>query len=184
MKLSEINRRFPRDPGSREAVRLFEQRRLLKEARAPQTGLYYWGPTKNGWRIFPFFQEQYPGATHGDVWSKWASTILCVEQSQKALPREVRNAQYGLPRGRVTKIKMRGELVYLISHGDDVPTDDPIDGIVEKFNLPYGQFKASVDNHEHMLRSDIVTIQQFLGKDLGLLSKAVPDNWGDEEYDD
>jgi len=173
------------DHNRRRAAMQFLQHRLLKESTEPQTGLFFWVPRQNGWRIETFFDSQFPASSgveldHATIWSKWANTLLGKDDSDA--PVKIAQHYSGLPRGRVTKTVMRKfpggpkERKYLILHGNDAPIKNAKKLIASRFYLPDGTWKYVFDDHERMARDDVLIIQRYLGRDLGLLKKAAKFN--------
>ncbi|MFA5379341.1 MAG: hypothetical protein WC455_26530 [Dehalococcoidia bacterium] len=169
------------DHNRRRAAMQFLQHRVLTEEANPQTGIYFWIPVTKGWRLETFFDSQFPSTRgidleHATIWRKWANTMLRKDDSRA--PYEVANAYAGLPRGRVTKFITRehpgGPKVrkYLILHGDDYPAKDAAELIASRFGLREGSYKFLYDDHERMNKDDVRTIQNYLGRDLGLLKRA------------
>lgn len=175
------------DHNRRRAAMMFLQHKLLKEddTTEPQTGIFFWTPVIDGdkvtWRLETFFDSQFPaGGTkeldHATIWSKWANTILGKNESDA--PPSIAHKYSGLPRGRVTfhiTRKFGSRLKeYLVLHGNDAPLPAAKANklIASEFKLLEACWKYTFDDHERMLRDDVVAIQRYLGRDLGLLKKA------------
>ena len=164
MKLDELNVKYPDNIGMRESIRLDVQSQLLRESREPKTGVYWWCPAKDSWRLSVFFDEEFDGAAlHKEIWEKWCSTLL--NKNDNKAPHDVSQAYHGLPRGRISKDKHG----WMILHGDDTPLRDGLEYVANRFYLPKGKFRAVYDPHEIMHNEDIALVQQFIGRDLGLL---------------
>jgi hypothetical protein len=73
---------------------------------------------------------------------------------------------YGLPRGRVTRLKN----VYLLYHGSDSPIPDPdwIKPVVDAFGLHGRRIKPLFDEHEQRLPDDVRALARVLGSFLAL----------------
>jgi hypothetical protein len=173
------------DHNRRRAAMRFMQHKILTESTQPQTGIYFWIPVTRGWKIEPFFDSQFPTTDgeeldHATIWRKWSNTLLRKDESRS--PREVANAYSGLPRGRVTKARIRQhpgapmKRKHLILHGDDSPVKDAAELIAGRFGLLDGDYIFTFDDHERMTADDVKIIQRYLGRDLGLLKKAAKFN--------
>ena len=154
MKLDDLNQQHPDNVGRRESIRLDEQCKFLKESRAPQTGIYWWCPTKNDWRLAVFFDEEFGNPWHKEIWEKWCATILGLDDVR--VPSEVAEAYHGLPRGRVSL----GRGVYVILHGNDTPIKNGLELVAKRFNLPPG-YHTAFDSHEVTLQDDVKIIKNF-----------------------
>jgi hypothetical protein len=162
MKLSDLailNEQFPDNCGRRETIRLDQQSRLLKESKSPQTGIYWWVPVKDSWRLESFFDSEYGQAYHKEVWELYAATILGIDNAE--VPQDVREAYHGLPRGRISKHK--GDR-YLILHGSDSPVDDFKTVVMSRFHLLPNRTAASYDSHEIMLDDEAEIIKNFIAQ--------------------
>lgn len=189
------------DHNRRRAAMMFMQHKLLKEDETtdPQTGIFFWVPIitpnkdKVSWRIETFFDSQFPeghgdhgvsgrGLDHATIWSKWANTILGKHESDA--PPSVAHRYSGLPRGRVTITARRrypgGPRMkeYLILHGEDAPVSSAkaSKALASAFKLAGTVWKYTFDDHERMQQDDVMVIQRYLGRDLGLLKKAAKFN--------
>lgn len=175
--LRALNERFPHDRVKRHAALRASQRKLLLASSEPQTGIFWWVPTKRGWQITAFFDSQFGDPDHRKIWKAWANTILGRDDAHAAA--FVAGARCGLPRGRVRKIAPRKHGVgptaplWLILQGDDAPIRNTEKKIAAHFRLPEGEYRLVFDNHECMLRKDVAIVERYLGRDLGLLKKAV-----------
>lgn len=140
------------------------------ESYQPQTGIYYWGPVGDKWRIYAFFDIEHPNALHAEIWRDYAATIMGLYQPQSSLPKQVLDAYLGLPRGRIS----RHGSGFAIEHNNDVPTlskDDMFTRVRERFILPI-ETRSIVTHHESMDPTQVKLIQSFIGRDLGLLEFA------------
>jgi hypothetical protein len=186
MKLSEMNGWKTLSLIDEEGVKDYRRRaaamrflrHLVEGQQEPQTGIYFWIPLASGWRLESFFDSQFPSSRgldldHTTIWKKWASTMLRLDDP--AATRSISHCYSGLPRGCVTKgiMKRGAPAKYLILHGNDSPVRSAAKLIASRFNLPSDSWVFEYDDHERMLRDDVKTIQRFLGRDLGLLPKAV-----------
>jgi len=173
------------DHNRRRAALHFMQHKLLKESTEPQTGIFFWVPWGDGWRLETFFDSQFPSTgsielDHARIWSKWANTLLGKDESNT--PRAILHSYSGIPRGRVTKTIVRkfpggpNERIYLVLHGNDAPMRNAGKIIASRFYLPDGRWKFAFDDHERMTKDDVLAIQRYLGRDLGLLKKAAQFN--------
>lgn len=158
------------------------KKRTLMESHKPQTGIYWWAPVKNGWRLATFADDEFGGKEllHQDIWYKYCAEILDIRSEVAKVPKPLRYAYSGLPRGRVNKRPSDGR--WLILHGDDAPVDDAIKLIAFKFNLPAGKYIELFDDHETILPDDLQTIQSYTGKKLGLKINC-PDFGDDDDID-
>jgi hypothetical protein len=178
--LTAWNLEFPHACAKRRAALTASQDRILLETKEPQTGIFWWVPSKKGWQIIAFFDTQFGEPDHRKVWRMWANTILGKDDVHA--PTNVALARCGLPRGRVRKIRPRRRGLgpttprWLIFHGNDSPVRNAVRLIVSRFNLPNDGYCLEFDHHECMLREDVATIAKYLGRDLGLLEKAADHN--------
>jgi len=168
--LEDINR-LHSDPVRREVCRRARQHLIVSEARSPQTGIYWWGPIKAGWKLFPFFEEYYGSLQHDEMWGKWADTIL----GRNSIGYGVRDAYAGLPRGRVVKeLSNKGSETgrWFILHGDDTPISDGLELVASAFNIPPDKMKFVYDDHERVQVHDYRAVMGELGKDLGVVAAS------------
>jgi hypothetical protein len=115
-----------------------------------------------------FYEADYPNDNdHTTVWPevleylghKWG-------KDSNVLKRRLGDNYTALPRGRVTRTKVRGVITYNLMMGNDSPI--PVDGIKRAFNLQEANVRVIYDVHENMAFGDPEELQRVLGQDLGL----------------
>ena len=75
------------------------------------------------------------------------------------LRRLLRNCEYGLPRGRVTRPGKR----FLILHGEDSPCTDWLERVVLAFRLDRRSVRVLFDEHERTMAEDRRRVLEVLG---------------------
>ena len=183
MKIQEILQRYPENILMRLAIRTFRNR-VIGESKAPQSGAYWWIPHPDGsWDLEIFYDSEYGGETdHIRMWRKYVIEKLAViwKKDPQKLRAQIGDNYTGLPRGRVNKVQNG----YTIVHGNDTPTKNGLDGIINAFNLRAYQLAHSknililFDEHETMIQGDPERVQKALGVKLGLHGLSV-----DLDYD-
>jgi hypothetical protein len=173
MKLQKILEHYE-NPQMRLAVRNIRNR-AIAEAKAPQSGAYWWLPTPDGkWELDIYYDSEFRGNTMHDImWRKYVLDRLAIlwNKDPAKLKRSIGYNYAGLPRGRIGRAPSTG---FVISHGDDAPIKNGMKKILSAFNLSGlvrsdpKKVKITVDKHETMLAGDPEIVQKALGVDLGL----------------
>ena len=162
---------YPRS--MRRAIREYRSHLVLKEARRPLEGIYWWVPVpikgtdKFEWTVVPFHEETYGELLHSEMWDHILDDMKA-NWGLKSIE-NLRQAYAGLPRGRL--VKNPYDPGYTIYHGNDSP--GPMSKVYSAFNFtPRGNNKVVFDEHEQMLGGDPEELQRELGTDLGLSGQA------------
>ena len=137
----------------------------------PLAGAYYWlpVPTTNGsihWDLLTCHDlGVWDGVSHRVFWPSVLAHLAPVwGQDAASLKHRLGDHYYGLPRGRVTRPKGR----YLLLQGKDSPVPDWKARIFDRFHLTGLDVRALSDDHERVLREDVLALEAALGVDLGL----------------
>lgn len=179
------------DNKMQQAIHEF-RRKSIQESRAPQSGAYYWIPLPDGdWTILPFYDSEYSDSSHSVIWKEVLSYIAHKwNKDPQVLKRNLGSYYTALPRGRISKTRDNGDIVYVLVHGNDSPTSstDNITKIKRVFNLRQANVKVYPDDHETMIKGHPEKLQTILGKNLGLkghFAYEPEDDYDDyDDYDD
>lgn len=139
----------------------------------PRTGAYYWVPIPPlrslTWRVMTCHDLGYDEDTgHPKVWVSVIPHLATIwGRDPRAMKRRLARHCYGLPRGRVIRIKR----VYFLYHGSDspIPAPDWTKMVADAFGLQGRRIKPLFDEHEQRLPGDIRALARVLGSFLALL---------------
>jgi len=157
-----------------EAQRRYRLAKTLLAGR-PQTGVYWWVPSKTGWELYPVLNEDNDPAYHQKAWGN-----LVRAEFPKSSP-EVTRAYAGLPRGRV--INWMGD--WTIYHGGDTPEGPTgLRKIARAFSLPAG-YNVQYSKEYRMLPQHYEALKKNLRYKSNLQAPPDPDTLDEEdEMDD
>jgi hypothetical protein len=138
----------------------------------PRTGAFYWVPVPPvqslTWQVLACHHLGFDGDTgHTKVWPAIIPHLAAIwGRDPRAMKRRLALHCYGLPRGRVTRLKN----VYLLYHGDDspIPAPDWTTMVVDAFGLQGRRIKPLFDEHEQRLPDDVRALARVLGSFLTL----------------
>ena len=137
----------------------------------PWTGAFYWlpSPTPSGpptWSILTCHDLNLrDGISHREMWPAVVEHLAGLwGKAPEPFKRRLGDHYYALPRGRVTRPKGK----YLILHGNDAPVTDWQRIIVDRFRLQGLQVRAPWDDHERVLRDDVLALEKVLEVGLDL----------------
>jgi hypothetical protein len=141
--------------------------RIIQESQAPQSGAFFWLPTKDGdWKIDVYYDSDLPGDTaHSVMWNKYVIERLASMWGRSPSDlRSLKGRYTAVPRGRVSRVPNG----WVVVHGGEIKNTEQ--GIFNAFNLNRvkSRTKVFIDDHEQMLEGDPERLQSILGVDLGL----------------
>jgi len=156
-------------------------KRLLKEVYSPESGAFWWVPSKRKWDLLYFYDSDYDVTDHIILW-KYVVEKLAenYKLDPKALYNRIKNNYAGLPRGRVNKIANNK---YTLVHGNDAPKGCNMNKVLSAFKLVAIKENVRIlyDEHETMIEGDPEAVQAAIKVNLGL--KGLRANM-DDYYDD
>lgn len=145
----------------------------IKEDSAPKIGIWYYLWLKPNWKLWTMPMKENQDWSHGEVWSAALAEDVAKHYGLNSdQTEELKNAPYGLPRGRVDVrdlIMGRPTGGFHVYHGDDfpLPKESELKKIIGKFDLTRltleNKVKIEVHDHEKMSESDKETIQNLIG---------------------
>ena len=150
-------------------------RKIIRESKEPQEGVYYWVPRADGnWVVWAFPFSLYGANTdHEMVWRNYVAPKIAAEF--RVDKNSIIDLFGSVPRGRVMIVK---DPIPVIAHGDDSP--GILDKVRSEFNLPPDS-KVAYWSHETMVLDDYVALCKAIGKDLGLKPMPEDTRWDRED---